>query len=101
MDMSYDPKDPFTRTDLLNTSWFGTVDLDDHMVRGLILAFLYCSVLLLALILAAAAATVVDQRGGLSVDRVMPPYVQENLYFGSFMSWRAPCLIRHIQQIDV
>ena len=35
----YDPKYPFTRTELLSPSWFGTVDLEDYMVRRLILAF--------------------------------------------------------------
>ena len=38
--LAYDPKIPFTRTELLNPSWFGTADLEDNMVRGLLSAFL-------------------------------------------------------------
>ena len=38
--VAYDPKLPFTRTELLSPSWFGTVDLEDKVVRGVILAFL-------------------------------------------------------------
>lgn len=33
-DVAYDSKLPYTRTELLSPSWFGTADLNDHMVRG-------------------------------------------------------------------
>ena len=42
--IAYDPTLPYTRTELLSPSWFGTADLNDHMVRGLISVFLHPSV---------------------------------------------------------
>ena len=38
--IEYDPDRPFTRTELLSPSWFGTVDLNDKMVRKFVSAFL-------------------------------------------------------------
>ena len=32
--MTYDPALPYTRSELLSPEWFGTVDLEDHQVRG-------------------------------------------------------------------
>ena len=37
--VAYDPKQPFTRTELLSPSFFGTADPEDNMVRGVIPAF--------------------------------------------------------------
>ena len=39
--VAYDPNQPFTRTELLSPSWFGTTDPSDGMVRGLSSAFLH------------------------------------------------------------
>ena len=39
--VAYDQKQPFTRTELLSPSFFGTSDLDDYMVRGLISGFVF------------------------------------------------------------
>ena len=38
--LAYDQQRPLTRTELLSPSWFGSVDLEDHMVRGLVSDFL-------------------------------------------------------------
>ena len=43
--VQYDPAFPLTRTEMLSPWWFGSVDLNDHVVRGLFLAFL-CGILL-------------------------------------------------------
>ena len=32
-DLEYDASQPNTRTELLRPDWFGSVDLEDHMVR--------------------------------------------------------------------
>ncbi|CAM9846537.1 unnamed protein product [Laminaria digitata] len=32
-DLTYDPKHPFTRTELLSPSWFGTADLEDNVLK--------------------------------------------------------------------
>ena len=47
--VTYDPKFPFTRTELLSPSWFGTVDSKDNVVRRVLSVFL-CGVLLLLVV---------------------------------------------------
>ena len=42
--VQFDTKQPFTRSELLDPSWFGTADPQDHVVRWLISAVL-CRVL--------------------------------------------------------
>ena len=47
--IAFDPMFPFTRTELLSPSWFGTVDLKDNVVRGVMSACLRQVFLLLLL----------------------------------------------------